>query len=131
MAVSKTTINFWVDFSLLLIFVALLAVTGVMIFVFPRPSASSGWAVGGMTYDAWALAQGVLIAVFALDVLLHLILHWSWVCGVVTHRFLSVRGKPAAMPDGIKTLYGVGTLVVVLTVVAGVIAWAEFAVRQS
>ncbi len=131
MAVSKTAINFWVDVSLLLLFVALLAVTGIMTFVFPAPSASAGWSVGGLSYDRWALVQGLLLAALALDVLLHLILHWGWVCGVVAHRILPARGKPAAIPDGIKTLYGVCTLVVVLTVVAGVIAWAEFAARHA
>jgi hypothetical protein len=36
-----------------------------------------------VTYDQWAGLQFGLIATPALGLLLHVMLHWNWVCGIV------------------------------------------------
>ena len=115
---SRTAVNFVLDVTLLLITISLIFVTAVLRFVFPLPSASGGWMLWGNDYDSWANFQSVLMAVISGAVLLHVMLHWSWVCGVVVAKVLRRRGSAARLDDGRQTLWGVALLIVVLNLLA-------------
>jgi hypothetical protein len=57
--------------------------------------------------DQWATVQFALVAVLALGILLHVMLHWNWVCSVVATRL--ARDKKAKLDEGSQTLYGAGS----------------------
>lgn len=111
---SKTIINFWLDSALLVTFIALWWVSAVLQFLFPAGEAAHRWTLWGGSVVDWQNAQFVLLCLFSLGVLLHLMLHWSWIVGVVGTKFLG--GKPD--PDnGTHTLIGVGLLIALLHLV--------------
>lgn len=63
----------------------------------------------------------------ALGVLIHVMLHWNWVCSVVTVQLLKTRKR---VDDGMQTLYGVGLLIVLMhLILAGIIAANYFVVQ--
>ncbi len=127
--ISKTVVNFWVDLTLLLVLAALSAVAVVVQFVFPRAAAAEAWTIWGYSYHAWSRFQFGLTGVFLLGVLLHVMLHWTWVCGVVVSKIWRRKGPVVQPDDGIRTLYGVATLVVFLATVGAVVAAAAFAMH--
>lgn len=126
----RTLINFWLDVVLLVVFLAGLWATFVIRFVFPPATLADGWYLWGWTYNHWSDLQFGLICLFALAVLIHVMLHWTWVCGVITSRLLRKRdGKRRNWDDGTRTLYGVGLLVVILNVLGLAFAAAIMTVQ--
>ena len=129
LTVSRTTINFLLDAALLAVFLMLVWVSVVLRFVFPAGTAAAGWLLWGRGFDDWSAFQFSLLCMFALGVLVHLMLHWSWICGVVSSRVSRWRGRAVRLDDGTQTLYGVGLLIVVLNVVGLLIAAAALGIR--
>ncbi|MFO1021847.1 MAG: hypothetical protein U0903_14305 [Planctomycetales bacterium] len=117
----NTTINFWLDTLLLLLFVAQAGLIGVLHVVFPR-GAGPEWSVWGASSVIWSDALFKVFCAFAVGVILHVMLHWNWICGVVSTRFLK---RKASRDNGVQTLLGVGLLVVVFHVLALVILVAR------
>lgn len=127
---SRTGVNFLLDCALLVVFLKLAWISVVLRFVFPAGTAAAGWTLWGYGYDDWAAFQFGLLCVFALGILVHLMLHWSWVCGVLSNRLSRWRGEPLRLDDGTQTLYGVGLLIVALNVVGLAIAAAALTIRM-
>ena len=125
-----TLINFWLDSLLLLNFLALIWVSTVIRFVFPSAAISSGWSLWGYSLDAFMELQFVLTAVFAFGILLHLMLHWSWVCGVLFGKILPKQEGTALPDDGTRTIYGVGLMIVILNVLGILIAAAALTIQS-
>lgn len=126
----RTLINFWLDLTLLILFLAGLWASFVIRFVFPPGTLADGWLLWSWTYDQWADFRFLLICLFALAVLVHVMLHWSWVCGVITSRLLRRRdGKRRNWDDGTRTLYGVGLLVVLFNILGLAFAAAVLTVQ--
>ncbi|MBC8353167.1 MAG: DUF4405 domain-containing protein [Planctomycetes bacterium] len=126
----RTMINFWLDVTLLFLFLAGLWTSFVLRFVFPPGTLATDWRLWGWTYDHWADCQFVLISIFALAVLIHVMLHWTWVCGVMTRQLLRKKdGKRRIWGDGIRTLYGVGLLVVLFNILGVAFAAAMLMVK--
>lgn len=113
---SRTALNFALDAFLFVVTVSLLFVSAVVRLVFPPPADAAGWRLWGYSYDAWANAQFGLLCLIALSILLHVMLHWSWVCSVALTRLAGRSSKEAKLDDGTRTLYGVGLLIVVVTI---------------
>ena len=110
--------NISILFLLLMVFLTQLWLTFVLRFVFPPPTAAADWKLWGWSFDQLDQVRFATSCAFAGAVLLHVMLHWSWVCGVITSRFLR-RGdgeKKRQWTDGIRTLYGVGVLLAILHV---------------
>jgi hypothetical protein len=67
-----------------------------------------------MTYDQWRDIQFATLCLFAFGVLFHVMLHWNWVCSVVTAQILRSKDRP---DEGKQTIIGVATLIVLLHVI--------------
>ncbi len=126
---SKTVVNFFVDAALLALVVSLLFTAAVLRFVFPAPSASAGWTLWGYGYDAWSNFQFVLVTVIGLAIVLHLMLHWSWVCAVFATKLLGRSGARQSLDDGQQTLWGVGMLIVVANILGLLVGLAYLTIR--
>lgn len=120
-------INLLLDAALLLVFVALLFVAVVVRFVFPPGPAAGGWTLWGLDYDAWGGIQFGLLAMLTGGILVHVMLHWSWVCTMVASRLSGDRR--ARVDDGLQTIYGVGLLIGLLLAVGTAAALAVLTVR--
>ena len=125
-----TLINFWLDSLLLVNFLALIWVSTVIRFVFPTASISAGWTLWGFSLDAFLGLQFTLMAVFAFGIVLHLMLHWSWVCGVLFGKILPKKEGAALPDDGTRTIYGVGLMIVILNVLGIFIAAAALSIQS-
>jgi hypothetical protein len=124
---SRTLLNFILDSLLLAAFAVLIWSAVVVRFVFPPGTSAAGWMLWGMGYDQWISIQFAMVAILALGVLIHVMLHWTWVCGFIAARF--GRGKKAKLDDGTQTLYGVGLLIVILNILGLAIALAALFIQ--
>jgi hypothetical protein len=124
---SRTALNFWLDSALLGLFLALVFTSVVAQFIFPPGTAAAGWKLWGGGYAQWRDVQFGTLCAFTLAVLLHLMLHWSWVCGVVASTLK--RNKKPHLDDGVRTLYGVGALIVILNLLGLAVAAAALAIH--
>jgi hypothetical protein len=113
--------------ALLVMFVALCAAAVIIRFVFPPGPAAKGWTLWGLDYDAWSGIQFALLATLAVGILVHVMLHWSWVCNVAVSRL--ARDKRARVDDGLQTIYGVGLLIVLLNVIGITVATAMLTIK--
>ncbi len=113
--VSMSVVNFWVDATILAAFLLLAWELAALQFIFPPPTLAAGWTLFRLTYDQWRDIQFATFCTIRLGILVHVMLHWNWVCSVVANQIL----KNAERPDeGMQTIYGVATLVVLLHIVA-------------
>jgi hypothetical protein len=121
-------VNFVLDACLLTITLSLLFTAAVLRLVFPAPSATAGWKLWGYDYDAWANLQFVLVAIIGLAVLAHLMLHWSWVTGVVVTRLL---GRPAreVKAGASQTVWGVAMLIVIVNLLGALVGVAYLTIQ--
>lgn len=106
----STIINFWLDAILLVLFMLQAWILAVLHVVFPR-GAGSDWTIWGATPLDWSEALLAVYCVFGFAIVVHVMFHWSWICGVVTTRLL---GWKARKDDGSQTLIGVGVIVVLV-----------------
>ncbi len=125
--ISRTVINFWLDSILMLTFVALSITAVIVQFVFPPGVAAKGWLLWGMNYGQWCSLQFGVLCVLGLGVIVHVMLHWAWVCGVVVRKLLHRKELP---DDGIQTVYGVGLLIALLLTAATVIGFAMLTIQM-
>ena len=122
---SWSEINLALDAALLVTFAGLCAVSTIVRFVFPPGPAAAGWTLAGLDYDAWSGIQFGLLAALAAGILVHVMLHWSWVCNVIAAR-LAAKGR---VDDGLQTIYGVGLLIVLLNAIGIAVAAATLTIR--
>ncbi len=124
---SRTLINFWLDVILMLAFVALSLVSVIVQFVFPPGVAAKGWLLWSMNYSQWCGLQFALLSGLGFGIVVHVMLHWTWVCGVITKKLLHLKELP---DDGIRTVYGVGLLIVLLLTGAAVVGVAMMTIQM-
>lgn len=115
----STIINFWLDVVLLVLFMLQAWMFAVLHVVFPR-GAGAEWKLWGATPLDWSEALFTTFCVFAIGIVVHVMLHWTWICGVFATRLL---GRKAGKDDGSHTLIGVGLIVLLLHLLgAGILA---------
>lgn len=122
---SRAVLNFLLDVVLLLAFLGLVWCAAIVRFVFPPGPDARGWRLWGLTYDHWTTLLTGTVGLLAVGVLVHVMLHWNWVCGIVASR---LRGK-GRVDEGTQTLYGVGVLILLLHLVGLVLAAAVLTVQ--
>lgn len=128
---SRSILNFWLDVFLLISFLVGLWTAAVIRVVFPPGTTATGWRLWGFSFDEWWDFQFAVQCVFAVSILLHVMLHWTWVCGIISSRLLpSPKGAKRPWSDGERTLVGV-TLLVMLMIITGIpLAAAMFTVQS-
>ncbi len=121
MKIKMTTLNFWVDAVTGL--VLLLEIwTGLLIrFVLP-PGQGRGknWLLWGLNRHAYGSIHFYLAIAMIVLVLIHLWLHWAWVCSVF--RNLLGRSVPEKKT---RALWGIGLLLMVAGLIAATLFWAN------
>ena len=127
MKFSRTMLNFWLDALMALTFVALSIVAVIVQLVFPPGVGAKGWMLWGMNYGQWCSIQFGLLAFLGIGVVLHVMLHWSWVCSVVAKRIFKSKEMP---DDGIRTFHGGGLLIVLLLTGAICVGVAMMTIRM-
>jgi hypothetical protein len=128
--ISKTIVNFVLDTVLLALVVMLLLIAAVLRFVFPAPTMSAGWKLWGYGYDAWSNFEFALVALFGLAILLHVMLHWAWVCGVLVSKVFRRTGPKQTLDEGQQTLLGVGLLIVVVNILGALVGVAYLTIQS-
>lgn len=128
---SRTIVNFLLDTLLLGAFSSLAATAVVVRFVFPPGTQADRWTLWGHGYDAWVGLLFNLLAVLAVGILVHVMLHWSWVCGVVASRLSKWRGRTIRIDEANQTVYGVGLLVVLFTLIGMCVAAAALQIKSD
>jgi hypothetical protein len=126
---SRTTVNFLLDATMLSIFLTIVFCGVVLRFVFPPAASAANWILWGATYDDWAQFQFGALCLFTFAILIHLMLHWSWICGVVSNRLTQWCETPVRIDEASRTVYGVGLLIVVVNVVGVSIAAAALMIQ--
>ncbi len=122
-----SVVNFWLDTFLLVVVVVLGWVSAVLRIVFPKPTTADGWTLWGWTFDQWADVQFMCLCVLGLAVVIHVMLHWTWVCGVVSNQILKSKVR---VEDPMKTIFGVGLLIVLLHVIAAGIIVSMYFIKH-
>ncbi len=107
-------------------FVALAITSGILQFVFPPGVAARGWMLWGLNHSRWSSLQFVMLSVLGLGIVVHVMLHWTWVCGVVVRQVFRKNDLP---DDGIRTLCGVGLLIGLLLLGAFVTGAATLSIH--
>jgi hypothetical protein len=128
--VSWTLLNFWLDASLLITFLGVAWVTLVIRFVFPPSVSAEGWHLWGWNLDRWIDLQFVLLACFAFGILVHVMLHWSWICGVFYSKIWRLQKGSSVPDDGIRTIYGVGLLLLIFLAMGLMLGLAALQIYQ-
>lgn len=129
--ITKTGINFCLDAFLLTTFLLVCWSSVVVRYVFPPALRVEGWSLWGLSYLAWTDIQFGCLCVMAASVLLHVMLHWTWVCGVVANWHRKRHGIVAAakQDSGSRTLWGVGLLIVIINILGLGIAVAALSIQ--
>jgi uncharacterized protein DUF4405 len=129
---TRTDFNFLLDCLLLTLFVALSTCSVIVEFVFPPGVRAEGWLLWGHSYGEWSRFRFGILAVMAGAVVLHVMLHWSWVCGVLASRLGSKKPGAAATAkdDPSRTLWGVGLLILVVNIVGAIVAAAALSIHS-
>lgn len=127
MKISRTVFNYWLDMLLLVLLLVLVWASIIVRFIFPSPAASDGWTLWGWDYHQWTDFRMGALALLVLGVLLHLMMHWNWICMVTVARILGHKGRK--LSEGEETLYGVGVLVLIVNVVGLALAAAVLMIQ--
>jgi hypothetical protein len=124
---SMSVINFWIDALILVLLTTVGWISAMLQVTFPAPTTADGWTLWGLDYNQWRDLQFGALCLFALGILLHVMMHWNWVCSVIAAQILRVRQRP---DEGMQTIYGVGTLILLLHLIAAGVVVAMFCVHR-
>lgn len=126
-AVSWSLINFFLDLFLLINFVVLMWVAAVLQFIFPAGLDAEGWSLWGGDIVAWQNIQFTTLSVLTLGITVHVMFHWSWICGVLNKQIFK---RQVLKSDGTDTLVGVGLIAAIVHVVAIGMLLARWSIEQ-
>lgn len=129
---TKTVVNFWLDTFLLCVFLALCCVSVIVRYVFPPATNSAGWSLWGLDYLAWCDLRFFTLCLLSASVLLHVMLHWTWVCGVIgswTRNRQTGATAPNKQDNGSRTLWGVGLLIAIFNILGLAVAVATLTIQ--
>jgi len=105
---TRTAFNFLID-TLLLVLIVSLAATGLLLrYVLPPGSrGGSDLSLWGWTRHEWGDLHFWIALALAALLVLHVALHWSWVCATVEHW---LRRKSVSGAVSVRRRYAIGVL---------------------
>jgi hypothetical protein len=123
----RTVLNLIVDSATALVIFGLIATGLVIRFALP-PGSGSVRALWGMVRHDWGNVHFWMAVSAAALLVVHVALHWSWVCTTVQHLVVC-RSSPAGQPSvWARNLYGAGFLVLLVAIFVGFIWFADSSV---
>mgnify|MGYP003331728971 CR=1 FL=1 len=125
--VSRALVNFAMDMLLLLLSVVLSLVSVIVQFVFPPGVSAKGWHLWGLNFGQWCGLQFGLLSVLGFGIVVHVMLHWTWICSVLARQILGQRDVP---DNGLRTVYGVALLIGLLMTGAIFIGLAMISIQM-
>jgi len=126
-AVSRTLVNFVLDMALMLLFTALSIVAVIVQFVFPPGVSAKGWHLWGLNFSQWCSLQFGLLCMLGFGVVVHVMLHWTWVCSVMARQILGQKDVP---DNGLRTVGGVALLIGLLLTGAILVGMAMLSIQM-
>lgn len=130
MASSRTIVNWSLDVVLATSLLVAVWTAAIVEFVFPGGAEGVRCRLWGWSREDWSRIHFGCLFLFAALALVHLMLHWSWVCGVVSQRWSRRLGRRVALDDSEQTLVGVALLVGSLLVMGGLFVAALLALES-
>jgi hypothetical protein len=122
---TRTLVNFWLDVSSLLVMLCMTMTGGIMYFVLPPGTGHSHHLFGLGRHDFGTIH--FYLAVTAVILLaLHVMMHWSWICGVIARAL----GRPKPSPR-VQRAWGWSVLVGLPALIALALWWASGQVERS
>ena len=128
---SQAGVHFLVDVLLLTGFLVLVWISAVLQFLFPPATEAGRCTLWGLGYDDWSTIRFASLCVFCLMTLIHLILQWNWICHFIVSRVARATDRKIIVAPAVRTLYGAGSLIVVLTLLGILLAAAEIAINRG
>ncbi|UCD30218.1 MAG: DUF4405 domain-containing protein [Planctomycetota bacterium] len=122
----RSTLNFLVDLVSLLVMMGMIATGLVIRFILPPgtgglhrhgPGQGRQLLLWGMGRHDWGDIHFWLATILGILLLVHLILHWSWVC-VIVRRLLSAK-KTDGTSGHSQNLYGAGFVIGLIVIFGG------------
>lgn len=127
----RNLLNFVVDTVVLLVLLGLLA-TGLLVrWVLPPASRGGGLTVWGWTRHDWGDLHFWLAVALVSLLVLHIALHWGWVCAVFRLQILRIRDVARRPSAARLNLYGLALVVVVAGLVGGFLWLASASVARG
>jgi len=106
--VLRTLVNFVLDLAIMVLFTALSIVAAIVQFVLPPGVSAKGWHLWGLNYGQWCGLQFGLLSTLRFSVVVHVMLHWTWVCSALPRQILGQKGVP---DYGLRPVCGVALLI--------------------
>lgn len=121
----KNAVNYALDSLSLLGMLALLGTGTVMKFVLPP--GSGGKTLSGLGRHGWGDVHFWIAAALVAVLVLHVALHWAWVCAT-TRRVAGAERRPPRLRKRADLAYGVAFLALLLAGLGGFLALARSSV---
>ena len=124
----KNTLNFIVDVITLIAILAMIGTGLVLYFTLPPGSGGKGLLLWGLGRHEWGDLHFWAAVGLAVLLVLHVALHWAWVCGTIS-RLAGAARRPRS--KGRENLIGLVFLIIVGGGLWGFVAVANDSVTQS
>ena len=129
----KSNLNFAIDVVTLLLMLLMICTGLIVRYVLPPGSGGHDGGPGlflfGMSRHGWGAVHFWLAIAVVAALVLHVALHWSWVC-TVTQRLLSRAAPGRKLSPRQQVAYGVGLSAALLVLVAGLVMLANSLVEE-
>ena len=124
---ARVTLNFLIDLATFLVMLAMIS-TGLLVrFVLP-PGSGERMSVWNNTRHEWGDVHFWLAVTLGAFVLIHLALHWSWVCSVVSRWFRSTHAPAKQRSVLRRNVMGGAVLAATVLLISGFLWSAQRAI---
>lgn len=128
----RQILNFVIDTAALLVVLAMVATGFLLKWVLPPGSrGGQGLQLWGLTRHEWGDVHFWLAVALLLLALVHVALHWAWVCALVGRWVGGSSPSGSAVTRSRQWLYGIGFLIVCCLLVGGFLWLARGQTERS